>query len=227
MKIQKALFFFMAITVSIHFCTAQSHFSDSLIQKANEEYPLEYTAVLKTNPLFMLWGSIPLTAEFMALYEFVSAPQQTSQIGLSYISKSPILKAFEDTIPDLKLLTASGVRLQLSHRLYILSDYDYAPRGLYISPQISYATVKVSTKHFSSRDVYVRVTQFNANMLMGWQWIYDSDYTLDIFGGLGYKDNIWEGHNAQTTISLDNDDFGPYYAGPIKLTIGFHIGIAF
>lgn len=206
---------------------AQKMATDSLEYKARVSYPLDYTGVLKTNPLSMVWGSIPFTAEFMALYEFVSAPQQASQVGISYISKSPILKALEDSVQDLKLITANGVRFQLSHRFYFLKSYDYAPRGLYISPQFSYATVKISTKHLSSRDVYIRITQVNSNLLVGWQWINDMDFTLDVFGGLGYKNNIWEEHNSQTTIALNNDEFGPYYSGNVKISIGFHMGLAF
>lgn len=206
---------------------AQKADLDSMLRQADIAYPLEYEGVLKTNPLSVLWGSIPLTSEYMVVYEFITAPQQSSQIGLSYISKSPVLKAFEDTIPDLKLLTANGVRMQLSHRFYLLKGYDFAPQGMYIAPQVSYATVKVSTKHYSSRDVYVRITHFNVNLLSGWQWVYSSNYTLDLFTGLGYKDNIWEEHDSQTTISLDNDDVGGWYSGNVKFTIGFHLGIAF
>jgi hypothetical protein len=163
----------------------------------------------------------------MAVYEFVTAPQQSSQIGLSYISKSPVLRAFQDTIPDLKLLTANGIRMQLSHRFYLLNRYNFAPVGLYVAPHVSYGTVKVSTKHFSSRDVYLRITHFNINLLSGWQWVYHNNYTLDVFLGLGYKDNIWEEHDSQSTISLDNDDVGGWYSGNVKFTIGFHVGIAF
>jgi len=224
---------FFRYLLPLFFCICTAHFgysqanSDSLTEDAGLEYPVEYEGVLKTNPLSMLWGSIPLTAEYMGVFEFVTSPQQASQIGLSYITKSPILKAFEDTVPDLKLLTANGVRLQLSHRFFILKSRGYAPRGLYLSPQVSYATVKVSTKHFKSRDVYIRVTQFNTNLLGGWQWIFANNYSLDVFLGLGYKDNFFEQHEAQTTISLDNDDFGDWYAGSVRISVGFHVGIAF
>ena len=94
---------------------AQKADSDSMMYQADIAYPLEYEGVLKTNPLSVLWGSIPLTSEYMVVYEFVTAPQQSSQIGLSYITKSPVLKAFEDTIPDLKLLTANGVKIGRAH----------------------------------------------------------------------------------------------------------------
>ncbi|MBL4576988.1 MAG: hypothetical protein JKX74_00870 [Flavobacteriales bacterium] len=220
-----AVLLFLKLMLS-HIGLAQGLDKDSLIQRASEEYPVEYEGVLKTNPLSMLWGSIPLTAEFMVLYEFVTAPQQASQVGISYIGKSPVLKAFEDTVPDLNLLTISGVRLQLSHRFYFLKSYDFAPRGLYLSPHISYATAKVSTKHFSSQDVFVRINQFNLNTLLGWQWIYKRGHTLDVFGGLGYKDNFWEIHDAQNTISLANDDMGKWYTGPVKLSFGFYFGLA-
>jgi len=226
MKMQGIIVLLFICLSSVDLCNAQSEVSDSLMKRASEEYPLEYEGVLKTNPLSIIWGSIPLTSEYMALYEFVTSPQQASQVGLSYITKSPILKAFEDTIPDLKLLTANGARLQISHRFYVLKNHDFAPRGFYISPQVSYATVRISTKHFNSRDVFIRVTQFNSNLLAGWQWINTYGYTFDVFAGWGYKDNFWEEHDAQRTISLNNDDFGDWYTGSVKFSFGFHIGIA-
>jgi len=227
MKQIRVLIFLIICGSSIRTGLAQFQASDSDNPEAHHEYPIEYSGVLKTNPLSILWGTIPLSAEYMVLYEFVSAPQQASQIGISYISKSPILSAFEDSIQDLKQLTINGVRIQLSHRFYILNFYDYAPRGLYIGPQLSYATAKLSTKFYNSRDVYLRITQFNANLLVGWQWIFRNDYTIDVFGGLGYKDNIWEEHDSQSTIVVDTDELGDWYSGPVKISIGFHLGIAF
>jgi len=226
MKVQVFFVLLLTCLASINLANAQTDVSDSLMQRASEEYPLKYAGVLKTNPLSMLWGSIPVTAEYMVLYEFVTSPQQASQVGLSYISKSPILKLFEDTVPDLKLLTANGVRLQISHRFYLVKSRGFAPRGFYLAPHLSYATVRISTKHYRSRDVYIGVTQFNSNLLIGWQWIYDNNYTFDAFVGWGYKDNFAVEHDAQRTISLNTDDFGAWYTGPLKFSFGFHIGIA-
>ena len=175
----------------------------------------------------MVWGSIPLTSEFMAVYEFVSSPQQASQVGLSYIGKSPVLRLLKDSIPEINELTANGVRFQLSHRFYIIKSYDYAPHGFYLSPHISYATVKISTKQLNSIDQYIRVTHFSLSALAGWQWIYSNDLTFDIFCGVGYKDNFWEEHDSQKTLSLNTDDNGDWYNGPVKLTFGILAGIAF
>ena len=198
---------------------------DTIAKTTSIHYPIEYKGVFKTNPLMPLWGSIPLTAEYMGLYEFVTSPQQTSQIGLSYLTRSPVLKLFEDTVTDIKTVIINGIRGQVSHRFYLLESYFYAPKGLYLSPHISYATVKVSTKYLQSMDAYWRITHFNMNLLMGWQWIKSNALTFDVFVGMGYKENTWEEHHGQKTTTVDTDDMGNWYNRNSKISIGFYLGI--
>ena len=156
--------------------------------------PQAVNTIIKTNPLTILWGSIPLTAEYRVMVEQTSSKNQSDQIGISYLGKSPVLKLFEDSTEDSNLLIVRGFRFQASHKFYInkLGDLlglpfsEYAPHGLYISPHLSYSTAKFSTKFLNSRDVFIRITHFNVNFLVGYQLIHDF-WALDFFVGLGYK----------------------------------------
>jgi len=196
--------------------------------------PQAVNTVIKTNPLAILWGSIPFTAEYRVMIELTSAKNQSDQIGISYLGKSPVLKLFEDSIEDLNLLIVRGIRFQASHKFYInkLGDLlglpfsEYAPHGLYISPHLSYSTAKFSTKFFNSRDVFIKGTHFNINLLFGYQLIRDF-WALDFFAGLGYKKNSWIEHYQQNPAPINTSEFGEFYNSPVKLNLGFNAGLVF
>ena len=185
--------------------------------------PQTVNTIIKTNPFSVLWGPIPFTAEYRAIMELTSSKNQSDQFGISYLGKSPVIKLFEDSIDDLKLLIIRGLRFQASHKFYIM---DYAPHGFYLSPHLSYSSAKFSTKFANSRDIYIRATHFNVNLLAGYQFLPDF-WALDIFAGLGYKKNTWIEHDQQNTINIDTGDFGELYNSSVKLTLGFNVGIVF
>ena len=196
--------------------------------------PQTVSTVIKTNPLAVLWGSIPFTSEYRFMIELTSSKKQSDQIGISYLGKSPVLKLFEDTIENLNLLIVRGIRFQGAHKFYInklgiyfgLPGSEYAPNGLYLSPHLSYSTAKFSTKFFNSRDVFIRTTHFNVNLLLGYQLIREY-WALDFFAGMGYKNNIWIEHDQQNSININTSDFGPLYNSPVKLNLGFNVGFVF
>lgn len=196
--------------------------------------PQAVNNIIKTNPLAILWGSIPLTAEYRVMIELTSSRNQSNQIGISYLGKSPVLKLFEDSIEELNLLIVRGIRFQASHKFYInkLGDLlglpysEYAPHGLYISPHLSYSTAKFSTKFLNSQDVFIKGTHFNVNLLAGYQLIRDF-WALDFFAGLGYKKNTWIEQDQQNSININTSDFGKFYNSPVKLNLGFNVGVVF
>ena len=196
--------------------------------------PQTVNTVIKTNPLAILWGSIPFTAEYRVMIELTSSKNQSNQVGISYLGKSPVLKLFEDTIQNLNLLIVRGFRFQAAHKFYInrpggplgLSYSEYAPHGFYISPHISYSSAKFSTKFFNSRDVFIKGTHLNINLLFGYQLITDF-WAFEIFAGLGYKKNSWIRHDQQNNINMNTSDFGNFYNSPVKINLGFNVGVVF
>jgi len=65
------------------------------------------------------------------------------------------------------------------------------------------------------------------NLLAGLQLIINEDQVIDMYMGLGYKNNFWEEHQSQNNISINADDLWPWYNNPVKFTIGFKVGLGF
>jgi hypothetical protein len=205
------------------------------IREVNKvEFPQDYSWVLKTNPLAMLQGPIPLTNEFRLVSEIVVAPTQSSEIGISLLGKSVFYSLF-DTVTGPPKIIVSGFRFQISHRFYFnqplraLQIYvpEYAPQGLYIGPLFSYSTARFTDSFNSRFDRYYRITHTNLNLIFGYQHITPSNITFDFFTGFGYKENNWIFHSPSAITNVSMDDMWPYYRSNLKLIFGWNVGYAF
>lgn len=207
-------------------------------------YPVKHSWVIKTNPGAVLWGQIPLTAEYRAAVETVTGVNQSAQLDLSYLRKSPIVTALEDSINstsnyDLRLLIR-GFRIQSQYRFYLNGLFDgmlggesfaiTAPNGFYIAPHFSYAQARITTRNAIRYDTYTNISHLNFNLLSGFQIVWNS-ISMEAFVGLGWKQNRWVESDQGTKRVLSRDElsdrFFPLYASPVKLSGGFNFGIAF
>lgn len=196
-------------------------------------YPQRVRNVIKTNPLMMIWGPVMLTSEIRLMNEIVTSKKQAVQIGFSYYGKSPLLLMVENdsvyTNNNSVKLAIQGFRFQLQNKFY-LSNKGYSPKGFYVSPHLSYSSVKFSTKFFSQYDNFIQITQFDINLLAGIQFI-KRHFAFDLFWGVGYKRNIWTEFQSPNSIRNipppDNMPFANLYKSPFKFTIGFNVGAAF
>lgn len=231
--------FFKIVIVAFLFIT--SSFAQDSIKKPLE-VPQYVRPILKSNPLPLLWGSIPLTSEWRIMGEIATSRYQASQIGVSYLDKSPVFKLFENNIPNQpgqpKFLV-QGFRFQAGHKFYIskfleknfgvVNSHDYAPYGFYIGPHFSYSTAKLTTKYYNSFDVYYKCTHVNLNILAGYQSEIFDEIVFDIFTGFGYKQNTWI--DVQNTVStaktVNTEELGRYYNSHLKIIIGINVGMAF
>ncbi len=196
------------------------------LQKQYYKQPL----LLKTNPLAVLWGPIPYTAEYRLVTEITTGRKKSVQFGISYLDKSLIWKAAEKmaNIPTYYQLKVKGWRIQAAYRFYLISRRRYAPFGFYISPTVSYSNARISIgleRYY--RQVYFDFRHFNSNILIGVQIGRHSDITMDIFAGIGYKKNTVFYHvNNAYIIPIDTKDFGAFYNSPVKLILGINFGYA-
>ncbi len=206
-----------------------SAFPPDSVKKAEKlRCPQEIRSVTKTNPLAMLWGPIPLTSEFKILQEFTTHPFQSLQVGFSVLRKSPFLLLFEDTLTagTNDHYVVKGWRFQIAKRYYMQSTY-YSPYGIYISPSFSISSAKISTELALRSGYFLKATHYNASILVGAQPILFDLIAVDVFGGLGIQDKIWQEHNVQQGIvkPLNLRDLG-MMDWPVKITAGFSIGLA-
>lgn len=235
---------FIFIYLYSFFLIAQDQ-NNGKLDSIKATYPHQVRTIIKTNPTAIIVGVMPLiTSEYRLLFEFPSAPLQSSQIGFSYLGKSPFIRYVEnDTLkknPNAYFLKMhiSGFRLQASYRFFVnkwiqkigLSAIPvYAPGGFYISPHVSYASAKITYKFANQYNIYFLVTHVNVNLLCGWQFILFENAALDMFTGIGYKQNQWFEHNQNIVRPVPPpEDFEiPGYFSPVKLSVGINFGYCF
>jgi len=180
--------------------------------------------ILKTNPLAIIWGTIPYTAEYRLVLESFTAPKQSLQLGASYLGKSFILRIIEkqDTnMYDLDLIV-KGFRFQFAYKYYF--NREKQDFGFYSGPLFSYSMAKFTNVYYKNSDEYIRATYINYNIIAGYQTKIMDTFTFDIFTGLGYRDNYWIEKYNQTVSTLDDSDMYVYDI-PLKIIFGFNIGI--
>jgi hypothetical protein len=186
--------------------------------------------LLKTNPLAILWGPIPLTAEYRLVAEITTGRRQSAQIGISYLGTSLAWKTVETVaqVPNKYQFRIKGWRIQVAHKFYLINRKKYAPFGFYISPNVSYSNAQISIglqRYY--RQSYYDFRHFNANLLIGVQMGRNSRLTMDIFSGIGYKKNtVFYHFNSSRIIQYDTKEFGEFYNSSVKLLFGINFGWA-
>jgi len=162
-----------------------------------------------------------MTGEYRMCYESRISRHSSFQIGASYLGKAWLVLLMEDSLysPGEPHLIMKGYRFQFSYRYYFESQ---SLEGFYGSALFSYSACKFSYRHLYIRDEYIRAVHKNINLLLGYQRLMDDRFGIDVFVGLGVRENIWmERYNQQNTIIDDLDDFYPY-EGSLKITLGFN-----
>jgi len=219
--------YFLLIAISVLLLSVESfaQFTGRL-DSLRKAHPMGFNEVLKTNPLPILWGPILLTGEYRLTYESVTSPKQSWQVSGSYLGKSLIFWAMEDSlmgdsIPDIKI---SGWRFQLSYKFYTDPNLK-APNGIYFAPLISYSHATMWYEGYSKNLYNLKATYIFYGLTLGKQYI-KNDRALDFFIGVGYRDVKWTETYKNQLSKLETDDF-IISKSPIKFICGFNFGKAF
>ena len=217
---------FILVIVLSAFFSKRAICQDSIVLRFN--YPQKIHAIIKFNPIPILWGTLVYTGEYRLLTEFTTAKRQSTQLGIGYLGKGLIYKAVEDSfgIFGSQKAKISGFRIQASHRFFP-SRKNYSPQGFYISPHISYAFAKLSTPNFRANNYYIGESNFNINLLVGIQLFIARTVSVDFFGGLGYKKiKFWEQYEDRPRVYFDPfDGKKSLYNSNLKLNLGLNFGI--
>lgn len=164
--------------------------------------------------------------------EMVASPKITSEFSASYLYKGPLFPLFITSSGALPQdLEFPGYRFQGQVKYYWLKFYNdkelstvMLPSGFYVSLHSSYtsATMKLKGSTYPQQIF----TLFNINALGGMQVMYKDHIGFDIFGGLGYKNNVIALYDYRGVKSIiDPVKYGhlPYYTNPIKISFGFNL----
>lgn len=202
-------------------------FSQQPFNKLNNDIE-KRAIVIKSNPFPIIYGPIPFTNEFRLVGEMVTSRNNSVQLGVSYLGKSLIFAYQEknDTSNSMdEKFIVRGIRIQGAYKFYLTKAfYGYnVHKGLYLAPFISYSSAMLSTKSLINLDIFINGTYIDYDLLFGYQKMYRDIIVLDVFTGLGYKDNNLYDHftNKYKKIeeeALNNDIH-------LKFILGFNIGI--
>jgi hypothetical protein len=189
---------------------------------------------LKTNPLALVQGPIPFySSEARIGFEGIASDHLTYQGSAGYIFLSPIFNALIGNAPGVfgGNLRMPGYRFQGEVRYYYIKLYNkkklsevFLPSGLYVGLNASYASAD-----FKARDIPIQkidFTQININVIGGAQLMYNDLFGLDVFAGLGYKNNIitYYDFNGKKEIWTPADvGLGDFYAYPINVKLGMNL----
>lgn len=212
--------------------------NDTIINKKAKEATLKSKIfvpplVIKTCPTAILWGAIfpPFTAEYRLTAEITSGKRQSDQLSISLLGKNLFLNMFEKAanVPTDYTFKVNGWRIQYAHKFYLVGKRRYAPYGFYVAPLISYteANVAVGLKRYYEKNYY-EFRHFNINGIVGIQAGKLNRMTIDIYAGLGYKNNKFFHHiNSYKVIQLDTEDFGEVYNSHLNGVFGISLGYSF
>jgi hypothetical protein len=183
--------------------------------------------IIKTNPLTIIQGSIPFTAEYRLILEHMLGNKSSIQIGGSYLGKSPLQVYNEANSTDPVRLIVKGYRFQAEFRYYIsgfINDKT-APEGFYVAPSFSLSHAKFTNRYYNTYNEYISFDYTNYCLKAGYQ-LMDNTLTLDFFTGIGYRNNILVDKINSPAQANKIKDFEVYH-GPLKLLLGFNMGYAF
>ncbi|HEY6161507.1 MAG TPA: hypothetical protein VI112_09800 [Bacteroidia bacterium] len=190
----------------------------------------KFNTIIKTNPLVLAWGAMPLTCEARYLREVCTAERQSLTFGFSYLGKNPIADSIlaNGTGGYRPTVWIKGFRLMFGYRIYFSKDVK-APLGWYIGPWYSYSTAKYSYRNYWLRGAYVQGTQWNLDWVIGKQSRLGKRLTYDLFIGAGYKNNHWEYLSTYKVrgINLKRITGNSYYTSPFKVAAGLNFGWLF
>lgn len=150
--------------------------------------------VIKANPLGLLFGFATVS------YERAINEKSTFQINGNYGSISFLGVGY----------TQAGAGAD--YKFYLLSKKQPAPRGFYVAPGIAFSKITVSFDNDKSS-----VTSFILKGVLGYQWIWDSGFSLDLFGGINYY--------TGSDIKINTTSYGKFTGAMPAL--GISLGYAF
>ena len=189
--------------------------------------------VIKTNPLAFLMGPSVITSELGLNYEFSLSKKQSVSIGASLLTKNIFIFLSEkldtsssrkgNVVQTSQPLKISGYRFQAQYK-FILPLYKY-PCGVYIGPHASFSTFNFSYRQRGFTKDFYRTVHQNISLLMGYQHILNNKVFIDLYCGLGYKDNYAYYYKTLTDYKKVDDEF--ILTGlpiKVKFSMGYYIG---
>lgn len=237
MKYKRIICFFISFfifqSVSLKAITPGDTIIVKPIIKKKKPFPPLQPLILKTSATgFLVGGSVLLfTSEYRFSAEITTGRKQSDQVAISYLGKNVIWALAEKSSqsPSRDILKVKGVRLQYTHKFYLVNRRHQAPFGFYFGPHFSYTNAKISLGlNRFYHNIYYDVKHINADLIFGVQVGKIGRVTLDVCAGAGWKSNtIYYHPNSHKITKLDTKELGDFYNGHLHLLFDLSIGYAF
>lgn len=195
--------------------------------------------IVKSNPLTTIWGTLPFTAQYRLGVERILGREMTTQLDISYLGKSPLLRLVEDSLFQRTgrryNFRVSGWSIRLWYKWYLtgLMDEgrlprnggDYAPWGYYISAYFSHSYAHLRPRSLNNAGpIDLRMRHTNVNLVIGQQYLVLDRVSMDVWLGLGWKQNTWHRKDHHNRIHRVPQDEMMFYGGDYRLSTGLSIG---
>jgi len=212
--------------------------SNSLYELPPKQKRYNYE-MLKINPLALFSGPSMATSELGLSYDFSLGKRSGISIGASYLTKNVFIYLAElasnaqnpgtgssviYVTPKIKI---SGYRIQAQYKFLVPFGSAY-PNAFYFGPHASFASTYLGNEHNISNTDYYRIVHQNLSLLLGVQIFAGKKLCLDIYQGLGYKNNYLLYYKTATNFKKEESDF--IFTGMpnnLKISLGIYMGWAF
>lgn len=194
--------------------------------------PEQPSIIVKTNPGTILMGPIFFTSEYRVAAEVPVNFHYGVQVAVSYLGKNIFLSLLnKDTtrygIPTKGTpIVVSGFRVQFTYKRYIFEDlFGNAPYGAYIGLHYSFSKAKLTVDRWNLFREYIYAAFENYDVITGYQFKFLNKITVDLFAGLGYKNNLYGFFKNGAAQGIGYDDI--FWDVPLKIVLGFNAGLDF
>ncbi|MCF8332160.1 MAG: hypothetical protein K9H84_06885 [Bacteroidales bacterium] len=152
----------------------------------NSHFSYNPYTLTKYNPVPLIINDIPMASEIRLSLETSFIKNHSLSLGYgiirnNFILSEPLLDNLYNIMDDVK--SGKGYRIFGSYRYYIAKDY--GPSGMYSSPCVSYAAMSFKKPNGKTIDI----THRSITLIIGKQGKIMNNIYLDIFAGIGLKDN--------------------------------------
>ena len=183
--------------------------------------------VVKIDPTLWLVGPIPGAGDYRVSVELAMGAKSSIQIGVSYLTKSISTLLLDAAAAVNSSYTINGFRFQFAYKFYPFWKYRTAPEGFFVGPHLSYAKAYFHDPQSSPKYNTFSATYSNVALLWGYQFIANETFVIEIFQGLGYRDNrIRNEYTGEEEKINYNPDYTPI-PGDLKIYFGANVGFNF
>lgn len=201
--------------------------------------------VIKLNPygIFNAYATVPYNIEYRGTFEKIVYQDVGYYVGISRLEKYPFLNKrllFKEDVPWTLNYSVGGWGVSGGIKKYLTTYYRAAPKGAYISPQLSFfwSRFKVdddSDVLFVEDDDFLiqkgdimRGYRVNISTNFGYQFVIHDVFVIDLYAGVGFRANFWNyslSNPGTNSVFRDVERIGQHIAPNEEGEGGFNVDI--